>query len=257
MLLRITLPYNSTTRRHSLLTESIQRYGQATVIVNRSYILTHLNPIMYLLNHQPHMYIYNNTTRITTHMRFRQRMLMSSQRKLHYLKRRLIRPLPTRVLRLNIVLANSNNLIRRFTTIRHHVINQRNTAVSTNLSTKFIITSVVRRARYHFELTYNIRRTRHKTTILNVNSHTILDQRTHSTPRSQYTQRINRRRQQRPNSNRRKNSQPTARHAFPVLKPSFRVNISRSLISRTLPRFNRHPNSNITLRVSNRNLTIK
>lgn len=181
---------------------------------------------------------------------------MSSQRVLNNLQRCAIRLLPTRVQSFGTPIVNGHNFVRGVDKVRNNVVNQRDATVRAHTGTLNIVHRGIRRAVDHVQLANRLRCNRYQPTTFNINKLTVVNKRKDRTPRANHTQRVKRRRQQRPDPERRKNSNTNARSTFPPVQPYNKNNIGGPLVSRFLPRFNRPLNTNVLVRVSNRNFTI-
>lgn len=95
---------------------------------------------------QPFMNLTCNDTRITSHVRFGQRVLMANQRIFHNLKGRTVMFLATRVQSFGTAFINRNNFTRRFPVERHSIVNKRHATIRANFSTFHIVTYMFSRA---------------------------------------------------------------------------------------------------------------
>lgn len=189
-------------------------------------------------------------TRSNTNLSLRKRRLMTKKRILDDLDRGLIMLLAARmigVLAVNIL--RNNNILRKIL-FRKNLIDQRNTTDRADNRADAII-NMLSRLMDDVDLLNKNRRDRQEAAILEINNKTIDNQRLNRAPLTNAIDDkidgIN----ERPDTDRRKNSNTISRTLRPVLKPTNNLNIRRALIRRLLPRINRNLSTLIFNRISN------
>lgn len=205
------------------------------------------------------VYAANVVTVCTAHVGLRQRRLMTDQGVNHDLNRLLVRLLAARMFIHVTVKVDRENRIRRIVEDRDIIVNERYTTDSTDLSTFNVITHVFDRLMYDFNLNLIVHLSRHRqeAAILKVNFESVQDQRLDGAPLPLAIEDAKGRIMQRPDANRRQDSETIVRALIPVVAPTYNLNVSGVVVGRLLPRVGGDLSLKVVTRISNSKLSVK